>query len=174
MALLDNIDMKNLSHVGMIIHTTTLDTMEKVIELYGGTTWEKIEGRFLLGVSASHAINTTGGEESHTLTLTEIPSHNHSIPALSGTAASDGAHTHSVWGQGYYGFCRDNNAPNIACQAWRQQTTDTAYTIGGTNSAGAHTHKVTTTASTTGAKGGSSAHNNMPPFKTVYIWERTE
>lgn len=49
------------SHIGMVIHSTTLDTMDKVIHVYGGKTWEKIEGRFLLGQSSEYAINDTGG-----------------------------------------------------------------------------------------------------------------
>lgn len=52
-----------------------------------------------------------------------------------------------------------------------------------TNSAGAHTHTVSTNASNTGgsAPGTSgptinpsvSAHNNMQPYKAVYRWHRT-
>lgn len=40
-------------------------------------TWEKIEGRFLLGSSSSYAVGATGGEATHKLTINEIPSHNH-------------------------------------------------------------------------------------------------
>lgn len=32
--------------------------------IFGGT-WEQIQGRFLLGVSSSHPVNQTGGQESH-------------------------------------------------------------------------------------------------------------
>ena len=46
--------------------------------IFGGT-WEQIQGRFLLGVSSSHPVNQTGGEESHTLTVNEMPSHTHSL-----------------------------------------------------------------------------------------------
>ena len=70
---------KSISHVGSVIHSTTLDTMEKVIAVYGGTTWVKIEGRFLLGQSSSYAINSTGGEAMHTLTIAEMPSHTHVV-----------------------------------------------------------------------------------------------
>ena len=51
----------------MIIHTTTLDTENKVKAIYGGTSWTLIQGRMLLGASASHAVNTTGGSETNTL-----------------------------------------------------------------------------------------------------------
>lgn len=40
-------------------------------------TWEKVEGKFLLGSSSSHKAGSTGGEEKHTLTVNEMPSHTH-------------------------------------------------------------------------------------------------
>lgn len=36
----------SLSHVGMIIQSTTLDTMQKVIAVYGGTEWQQHEGEY--------------------------------------------------------------------------------------------------------------------------------
>lgn len=44
--------------------------------IFGGS-WQKIEGRFLLGSSSSYSLGTTGGEANHTLTINEMPSHNH-------------------------------------------------------------------------------------------------
>lgn len=46
--------------------------------LFGGT-WEQIQGKFLLASSSSHALGSTGGEETHTLTRNEIPDHTHSF-----------------------------------------------------------------------------------------------
>lgn len=45
-------------------------------ELFGGK-WEKIEGRFLYAADNNRRVNSTGGEERVTLTVNEIPSHNH-------------------------------------------------------------------------------------------------
>jgi microcystin-dependent protein len=56
-------------------------------------TWEKIEGRFLLGSSSSHTLGSTGGEENHTLTTSEIPSHTHGM-----TGVTDTAGTYNAWG----------------------------------------------------------------------------
>ena len=42
-------------------------------------TWEKVEGKFLLGSSSSHKAGSTGGEETHKLTVNEMPSHNHNF-----------------------------------------------------------------------------------------------
>lgn len=47
--------------------------------IYAGTTWEKIEGKFLLGSSNDYALGDTGGEATHTLTVDEMPSHNHGL-----------------------------------------------------------------------------------------------
>ena len=248
------------SHIGMVIHTTTLDTMEKVIEMYGGTEWTKIEGMFLLGQSNAYAVNSTGGEASHTLSASEMPSHTHtgpshthtgpshthsvgahshglnshthsvgahshglnshthSIPALSGTAASAGAHKHVIPHNTLYHPSSGTQKAVLMGYDSDGETT-ASYKNRYSNSTGAHTHTVSTTASTTGgnsgstanssafntggasgntanssafdsgasgtgntgasgtgntgASGGSTAHNNMPPYKTVYIWERT-
>ena len=125
-----NTDLSALrSHVGMIIHSTTLDTEAKVKAIYGGTSWSKIEGRFLLGASSSHAVNSTGGSETVTLTVQQIPSHTHTYAA-------------SYQNTGLY----SNNT--------------SSGPLGWSNS------KVS------GSTGGGQAHDNMPPFKTVYIWER--
>lgn len=58
-------------------------------------TWEKVEGKFLLGSSSSHKAGSKGGEETHKLTTNEIPSHNHTTQL----------------GIGYY-VTIDDNAPS--------------------------------------------------------------
>lgn len=50
-------------------------------QLFGGV-WEKIEGVFLLGSSSSYTNGSIGGEETHTLSLEEIPSHSHEYSHL--------------------------------------------------------------------------------------------
>ena len=60
--------------------------------VYFGGTWERIaKGRTLVGVDEDDtdfsASSITGGEKTHTLTTTEMPSHSHKLP-ISGTAGS--------------------------------------------------------------------------------------
>lgn len=47
-------------------------------QLFGGT-WERIEDRFLFAAAVGETIGNTGGEKDHTLTVDEMPSHNHTM-----------------------------------------------------------------------------------------------
>ena len=133
------------SHVGMIVQTTTLDTEAKVIAIYGGTSWSKIEGRFLLGASSSYAANSTGGEAAHRLTINEMPSHNH--------AFTSGGHA----------MCIYTNADPANQYSWGYVAgQNTGWYINANKNIADITYN-----------GGNAAHNNMPPYKAVYIWERT-
>jgi hypothetical protein len=123
-------------------------------ELFGGGTWEKIEGRFLMG-SGTPTINTTskygamngagysfavgekGGQFKHTLTIEEMPSHNH----------------------------------NIDRPKWYAVDTEGTTNIYGTT--GNFTMKVTDTTTTTiKNKGGGQMHNVLNPYYTVNMWKR--
>lgn len=42
-------------------------------------TWQKIQGRFLLGSSSSYKVGATGGEATHKLAINEMPAHDHTI-----------------------------------------------------------------------------------------------
>lgn len=44
--------------------------------LFGGK-WEQIEGKFLLAASSDYGAGEEGGEAEHTLTVDEMPAHNH-------------------------------------------------------------------------------------------------
>jgi hypothetical protein len=61
-------------------------------ESFGGK-WEKITDRFLLGAGNKYSINSEGGEESHQLTIDEMPNHNHKIAHYGGRFAWGGEDT---------------------------------------------------------------------------------
>ena len=116
--------------------------------LFGGT-WEQIQGRFLLGRSSSYPVGSMGGEATHTLTESEMPSHKgHLSSGIAGGAPYEKGN--------YKGFLNSDKM--------------TAYSdIGrGWNVyAGNEMHPASE------AVGGGQAHNNMPPYLSVYIWKRT-
>lgn len=53
-------------------------------ELFGGT-WERIESRFLWAAPATSTLGLTAGERTHTLTIDEMPTHNHLLYTTGGT-----------------------------------------------------------------------------------------
>ena len=157
----------------MIVMSTVLDTQDKVISLYGGKIWTKIEGRFLIGANSTYKVGNTGGSSTHTITTNEIPSHLHSIP-LSGTAKSAGTHQHNLSSNWPITWDTPSSSQSGAW-ATPYGVTNT-YIHGGTcytTNEGAHTHSVSTTANDTGKTGSGTAMSILNPYKAVYIWERT-
>lgn len=77
--------------------------------LFGGT-WEQLEDRFLLGAGTTYTAGDTGGEAEHTLTISEMPRHDHPITTGydAATAASGGT---SYLVAGYSGTAKPTNMP---------------------------------------------------------------
>lgn len=160
--------------------------------LFGGT-WEQIQEKFLLAAGSTHTAGSTGGAFSKTisvsgtsgdtaLTAEQIPSHAHTIPALNGSAAEGGAHTHTYFVTGFtQSNAEEGTAGSVSDEVW------TGYQTGNQDGSGlpegAHTHTVTTEASNTGNTGGGQAHNHTVsasgnndvtnPYLAVYVWKRT-
>ena len=134
-------------------------------DIFGGT-WEQIEcGRFLVaaagrtdgdttkdtsaneGNAGWYPIGEKGGERRHTLSLAEMPAHNH---------GSAGAHTHRA------GYKRPDayGSGKVDGQHWTNQNKGEVTT----SSNGAHTHST---------EGGGGSHENRPPYIAVAMWRRT-
>lgn len=106
-------------------------------QLFGGE-WEQIKDKFLLSAGDTYSSGSEGGEATHTLTVEEMPSHNHSL--------SDPIDKNSI---------KLGSMTGDANWALTKRAAGYDYSLG-TNSAG-----------------GGVAHNNMPPYLTVYMWKRT-
>lgn len=124
--------------------------------LFGGT-WERIKDKFLLACGDTYENGEVGGEASHTLTTSEMPSHNHSA-----STNTTGGHRHTF--KGWWTTKGDGSA-TYACVA--RATQNDAAEYGSFASAGDHSHTVTVENA-----GGSNAHNNMPPYLAIYMWKR--
>jgi hypothetical protein len=102
--------------------------------LLGFGTWAAYGGgRVMVGVHSSgtfDGLNETGGAETHTLSVAELPAHTHSYDR------------------------QNTSTDNISIH-------DITRTTGGNSSA------------TSGSTGSGSAHNNIQPYITVYMWKRT-
>ena len=113
-------------------------------ELFGGT-WKQLNGKFLLASNSTYAAGSTGGEATHTLTINEMPSHEGHLETNS-----------SNW----------NGNNNL----FLPSTVFTSYTSGPRGSDKQSGNEVVPAGE---SKGGGQAHNNMPPYLAVYMWERT-
>lgn len=122
-------------------------------------TWEKVVGRFLLGSSSSHKAGSTGGEETHTLTSNEMPSHSH---------APFGGENN------FYPVFPTSSAGNIRFSAaLSYPAAGNSFKFLGTNDFSDTNIANGTRATRTNNAGGGQAHNNMPPYLSVDMWRRT-
>ena len=91
-----------------------------------GGTWQAIEqGRMLMAAGSSWQAGTTGGAAYHTLTVAEMPAHDHSATETAAGGHTHGASTGSAGAHAHSGST--NNAGNH-------------YHTGTTNGAGSHSH----------------------------------
>lgn len=113
-----------------------------------GGTWTQIKDTFLLACGDTYANGATGGEAEHTLTVDEMPSHDHFQQYQSDTSYV-GVHVKNYNSGGSIQGVQPANGTrrnNIMAPEVRVSTV---------------------------ATGGGQAHNNLPPYLAVYMWQRT-
>tara|TARA_B100000029_G_C17603054_1_gene966429 strand:- start:4180 stop:4785 length:606 start_codon:yes stop_codon:yes gene_type:complete len=119
------------------------------------------DSRFLLGGTSTGA---NGGENSHQVSNSEMPSHSHSTNNTGGHSHGSGGHNHSHtwnrnghWGSGttnYSGWCRDNGVGGT--YGYGSDGRNHGHNWNGAN----HGHN-------TNGTGGNSSVNIMPPYNAV-------
>ena len=134
--------------------------------LFGGT-WERLEGRFLIGAGTNMRTNTnatfgslgvgepdfangeTGGQYYHKLGIDEMPEHNHDTNDWALVVNKNAVNIETdLGGQPIVGVKSTNIVPNL--RATKNED-----------------------GNATGDAGGGKAHSNMPPYLAVYMWKRT-
>lgn len=73
------------------------------------TNWELLEDRFLLGAGSTYTAGATGGSATHTLTIDEMPSHNHSSSYRYRNPGSSGGSFNGVGSGTWFNFVTENN-----------------------------------------------------------------
>lgn len=122
--------------------------------LFGGE-WKRLEGRFLIGAGSEYAAGSTGGEARHTLTVDEIPNHEHWVRQRGNTSR---AYTQDCYAPGgsedpYSSIIRADMSGDYAkpSVSWGGQL------VAGEVISDDH----------------NQPHNNLPPYLAVYMWQRT-
>ena len=128
---------RTTTHVGQIILSTTLNTADKVKNIYGGN-WEAFgAGKVLIGAGSnggrSFTAGSTGGEYTHTLTINEMPSHTHTVTdwyfernqgdQLGNTHGDEllgNTHTTSTTSASGSGQAHNNMQPYVVVYMWRR------------------------------------------------------
>lgn len=142
-----------------------------------GTTWEKQEGRFLLGSSGSYALGSIGGSATTTLTKANLPATKLQLDSF-----SLGPGTQEITGRFAGEFNTYENANKIIQGAFYPATeevpSDGALGGGSTDryiyfqASRTWTGMSTSAAPYTTNMGDSTPFNNMPPYIAVNIWKR--
>lgn len=130
--------------------------------LFGGT-WEQLKDRFLIGAGSSYSNGSTGGAtththstQAHTLTVNEMPSHQHYSKAYNANNS-------------LYKMAVDSLRLNSNVATWTSAGNTTAGSVDGdrigksdpTGGGASHSH------------GNTGSSSNMPPYLAVYMWKRT-
>ena len=159
---LDIISFDQIYPIGAI-YMSTVSTNPATLFKIGN--WEALPaGRVLLAQGTStwgvnYSAGSTGGEDKHTLTVSESAPHNHT-----GSATTSGStHTHALTMQASHGKSGNGGVPRFSDgDIW------SGYKTQNLSAAGEHSHAITINNS-----GGGQAHNNMQPYLSVYMWKRT-
>lgn len=158
---LDIISFDQIYPIGAI-YMSTVSTNPATLFKIGN--WEALPaGRVLLAQGTStwgvnYSAGGTGGEDKHTLTVSESAPHNHT-----GSATTSGStHTHALTMQASHGESGNGGVPRFSDgDVW------SPYKTQNLSAAGEHSHAITINNS-----GGGQAHNNMQPYLSVYMWKR--
>ncbi len=119
-----------------------------------------LRGRFVVGATMGEAVNDgdyvyavteIAGENTHQLTIAEMPSHNHTMQPA-------GNHNHEI--NGKYASGVNSGGAGDGNGVLRNDDGDCCY-YENTDSNGSHTHVIDN-------EGGDGSHENRPPFYAVY------
>ena len=166
--------LESLYPVGVIFFNASVATNPSTLLGFG--TWVAFgAGQVMVGLDSGDGsfdtLGETGGEKTHTLTIAEMPEHNHSVNPPSTPTSTDGSHTHKAYEHmagGSTAMEHNNTTPiwNSVGQARASQIVMDA--------AGDHSHTVDISSFNSASAGSGDAHNNLQPYITVYMWVRTK
>lgn len=147
-----------------------------------GGTWVQIQDCFLMAAGSSYAIGTSGGSTTHThtsaahthttaghvLTVNEMPSHGHGVGYYA--SAANYVPKNSTAFRGFR-YQSDVYTPYINGVLTDMGPSGYTYENFIEKTGGGASHSHGDTGSTT--PGATGASSSLPPYKTIYMWQRT-
>lgn len=149
---------------------------ENPATLFLGTTWQKQEGRFLLGSNSSYALGSIGGSATTTLTKANLPATKLQLDSFSlgrGTQEITGSFTETSkefrFAETTGAFSKTNGRWLHGAGGVNENSDSVKFNFTASNS---WTGMSTSAAPYTQNMGDSTPFNNMPPYLVVNIWKR--
>lgn len=148
----------------------------------GSTTFNlpDISGRLLIGVSSSHPVASTGGEENHVLTTQEMTEHTHVVGQhghANGITATTPALTHTITQAVFKYNARSGASGGYSSGTYKACVSSSQTVASRSTSVAVNNHPATycskngsiteCDAFDTSVSGQGIAHNNMQPFITL-------
>ncbi|MFM8878969.1 MAG: tail fiber protein [Verrucomicrobiota bacterium] len=131
-----------------------------------------LRGRFVVGAGqganlANRILGTAGGTESVTLTVGQLPAHNH---VVKGTTSENGDHSHvlpRMWADDGNGCCQGDGMQGL----WGDSGKLTWSDLNKSQNSGNHTHTFNVTSDSTGS---GNPIDKMPPFYALAFIMRVQ
>lgn len=157
-------------------------TNEQVVARYGGTTWQRIQDRYLVAAGSNHTVDTTGGSSTVTLTTDNLPSHSHSytntiVGSTKLTINQIPSHHHFNESTPTKNLVVGGNALDVygysGIGATESQGIQWGKGVWPEGDSASHTHSLNTTTDSTTSTGSGTSVNVLNPYYVVYTWTRT-
>ena len=177
-----------MNPIGTIVHSTTCDTMAKVVAAYGGTAWIQHTGYMLRGAisSVTSGSNVDAWQSSHTYAVGNLVIYNNIIYKCITAHTSGSSFTTAYWSTANDGGADSVTVSSVASHNHTQNQHRHGGATGGTNKMSSYAEAGSTDASrfigshgytayttpTNNANGSNYTVNTLPAYKNVYIWER--
>lgn len=124
-----------------------------LISSCNGQVVPNLTDRFIVQAGGKYNLGATGGVNDVTLTVQQMPSHNHS--GVTNDNVADGAHSHEL--NLYLGEYKANSTYPYSYNS----TNGNGTRLATANNSGTHKHNIS-------SQGGSQAHENRPPYYALY------